>query len=90
MDEPREMAILVEYLVRTSRLNPSEASRLVDEVVAFLNETAEEFVRRRHGELQQAGLSNREIFSRIRVAATRRRFRAADYTERQIRRIVYG
>jgi len=81
---------LVTYLTRTSRLSTDQVSRLVDEVVAFLDETAEEFICRRHRELQREGHRNRKIFSRICEEATRRRFRAQTYTERQIRRIVYG
>lgn len=90
MEEPAELEALIDHLVLTSRLSRSEASRVVDEVVTFLNESAEEFVRRRHLELQQQGLLNSEIFSRIIAAATSRRFRAPHYTERQIRRLVYG
>ena len=81
---------LVEYLARSSRLDRAEASRLVDEVLAFLGESAEEFVCRRHRELQQAGHPNREIFARIGAEAAQRRFRAPPYSERQIRRLVYG
>jgi hypothetical protein len=38
MSEPAELAELVAYLVRTSRLSPSEAVHLVDETLSFLNE----------------------------------------------------
>ncbi|HEX4024671.1 MAG TPA: hypothetical protein VHX52_08205 [Steroidobacteraceae bacterium] len=85
-----ELEELIDYLSRSSRLSRSEASRLVDEVLAFLDESADEFVRRRHRELQQAGLSNSDIFARIGAEAARRRFRAPPYSERQIRRLVYG
>ena len=90
MAERVELEELVGYLVRSSRLSRAEAVRLVDEVLAFLHESAEEFVRRRHHELQQAGHSNSEIFARIGTEAARRRFRAPPLSERQIRRIVYG
>ncbi len=90
MGDQAELEELIEHLVRSSRLGRAEASRLVDEVLAFLHESAEEFVRRRHRELQQAGHSNSEIFARIGVEAARRRFRAPLYSERQIRRLVYG
>jgi len=81
---------LIAYLVRTSPLTRLEAARLVDEVVAYLNESAEEFICRRHRELQQAGYLNTEIFSRIGTEAAQRRFRAPSFTQRQIRRMVYG
>jgi len=81
---------LIAYLARTSGLTTAQAIRVVDEVLTYLDESAEEFVCRRHLELQQEGHPNTEIFSRISEEATRRRFRAPAYTQRQIRRIVYG
>ena len=90
MSEPSELADLVMYLVRTSRLTRSDAIRLVDEVLAFLGERPEEFVCRRHRALQAEGLSNSEIYSRLRAELPRWRFRAPEYTERQIRRLIYG
>ena len=90
MSEPTELSDLVAYLVRTSRLTHSEALRLIDEVLSFLDEEPEEFVCRRHRELRAEGLSNPDIFLRLRAELARRRFRAPDYTERQIRRLIYG
>ena len=90
MSDPADLGDLVAYLARTSSLTTAQVARLVDEVLAFLDESAEEFIRRRHRELQHEGHPNAEIFSRICEEAARRRFRAPAYTERQIRRIVYG
>jgi hypothetical protein len=90
MSEPTELAELIEYLARTTRLSPPEAARVVDEVLAFLNETPDHFVRRRHLALQSLGYSNSAIFSQITVELGRWRFRAEPYTERQIRRMIYG
>jgi hypothetical protein len=90
MSDTADFQELVAYLERTSGLTLGQLSRLVEEVLAFLDESAEEFVRRRHRELQQQGHPNSEIFPRIRQEAVHRRFRAPLYTERQIRRIVYG
>jgi hypothetical protein len=89
-DTAHELEELVTYLARTSRLTDTEVARLVAEVLAFLDESAEAFIRRRHRELQHEGYGNSEIFSRIGVEVACRRFRAPAYTERQIRRIVYG
>ena len=89
-DTAYELEELVTYLARTSRLTRTEIARLVAEVLAFLDESAEEFIRRRHRELQHEGYSNSQIFSRIGAETSCRRFRARAYTERQIRRIVYG
>ncbi|MGD9883014.1 MAG: hypothetical protein AB7F22_31235 [Reyranella sp.] len=81
---------LVEYLARTSRLDRSDARRLVDEVVSFLIEEPEAFVRRRHLALQRQGLTNTAIFARLQVELAQRRFPAPAYTTRQLRRIIYG
>jgi hypothetical protein len=85
-----EMAELVDYLARSSRLTPQEAARLVNEVLAFMSEMPEDFIRRRHLALQAQGLSNRAIYLQISDELVGRRFRAPEYTERQIRRIIYG
>jgi hypothetical protein len=81
---------LIDYLVRTSRLSRAEAKRVVSEVLAFLAETPEAFIRRRHYALQSEGLSNPEIFARIAAELAEWRFRAPEYSARQIRRIIYG
>jgi hypothetical protein len=90
MSEPAELGELIEYLVRSSRLSPAEAARLVNEVLAFMSETPEDFIRRRHLHLQAQGWSNAAIFERIAHELEERRFRAPGYTERQIRRVIYG
>jgi hypothetical protein len=90
MSEPAELEDLVAYLVRTTRLGHAEASRLVGEVLSFLDERPEEFICRRHRALQGEGLTNIEIFARLAVELGQWRFRAPPYSERQLRRIVYG
>jgi len=90
MSDPAELAELVAHLVRSSRLSIPEARRLIDEVLAYMNETAEDFIRRRHLALQSQGHSNAEIFARLATELAQRRFRADAYSERQIRRIIYG
>nr|WP_246256029.1 hypothetical protein [Isoptericola halotolerans] len=71
-------------------MSPSEAARVVDDVLAWYSEPVEAYVRRRHAALQTAGHRNEEIYGRI-VAELRDRVVAApDLTERQVRRIVYG
>jgi hypothetical protein len=85
-----EMGELVDYLARSSRLTPQEAARLIQEVLAFMSDMPEDFVRRRHLALQAQGLSNRAIYLQISEELAGRRFRAPEYSERQIRRIIYG
>jgi hypothetical protein len=88
--ELSEIEELIGYLVRTTRLSASEARRLVGEVLSFLGETPEDFVRRRHRALQAEGLANPEIFARVSAELAQWRFRAPRFTARQIRRIIYG
>lgn len=90
MSDPVELEDLVAYLVRTGSLSRSEVARLVDEVLGFLDELPEEFVCRRHRELQAEGCPNDAIFARIVAEMARRRFRAPAYSARQIRRMIYG
>jgi hypothetical protein len=81
---------LVSYLCRSSGLQPGEAERLVDEVLAYFSETLEEFVRRRHRELQARGFKNDEIFDVIASEVPSRRVMPHPLSRRQIRRMVYG
>jgi hypothetical protein len=90
MSDPGELEDLICFLVRTSRLAPDEAVRVVREVLSFLTETPEQFVRRRHRALQAQGLTNPAIYMQLTAELSARRFRAPPYTERQIRRMIYG
>jgi hypothetical protein len=90
MSDPGELEELVAYLTRSSRLSEEEARHIVENVLAFLHETPEDFVRRRHRALQADGLSNTEIYLRLTIELSARRFRAPAFTERQIRRMIYG
>ena len=90
MSDPEPAQELIDYLVRTTRLDSAEAARVVNEVIAFLAETPEAFVRRRHYALQSEGLSNPDIYERLATELSQWRFRAPAYTARQIRRIIYG
>ncbi|WP_431959752.1 hypothetical protein [Actinacidiphila sp. bgisy160] len=81
---------LVDHLMRTTPLQRGEAARVVLDVLAYFDETAEDFVRRRHRELQAMGLQNAEIFERITAELPRRAVTPPEYSLRQLRRIVYG
>ena len=81
---------LVRHVASTTRLGPAEAARVVAEVVDFFSEQVEDFVVRRHGQLQGRNLRNPAIFEQIACELETRRFPAPDLSERKIRRIVYG
>jgi hypothetical protein len=90
MSDLGELEELIDYLVRTSRLSAPEATRVVSEVLTFLGETPEAFIRRRHLALQARGLANDAIFAQLATELARLRFRAPPLSARQIRRIIYG
>jgi hypothetical protein len=81
---------LVERLHRSTGMARGVAARVIDEVIAGLAEPLEDFVRRRHRELQARGERNERIYARIVAELARRPVRVAPLSERQIRRLVYG
>ncbi|HVN87399.1 MAG TPA: hypothetical protein VMW17_21395 [Candidatus Binatia bacterium] len=90
MDGEADLADLVEHLGRSSRLEAGEARRLIDEVLSYFGDTVEQFVRRRHSQLQAEQYKNEEIFDRISAELRARRFAAPPLSARQIRRLIYG
>jgi hypothetical protein len=83
-------ADLVARIAATTGLRPNEAARVIDDVVSYYAEPAEEYVRRRHDELQTYGLRNAAIFERISAELEGRVVAAPALSLRQLRRIVYG
>jgi len=81
---------LIDHLNRTLGIDTRTAGRLVEEVLAYYQESAEAYVRRRHAELQAEGERNARIFRRIRGELREGRFCAPPLSERQIRRLIYG
>ncbi len=57
---------LIQHLCNSSSLEPANAEKLIDEVIAYFSETIEDYVCRRHRELKlELGLSNPQIYQRI-------------------------
>ncbi|MFI5800078.1 hypothetical protein [Streptomyces sp. NPDC051677] len=81
---------LVDHLTRSTPLQRGEALRVIQDVLAYFDETTENYVRRRHRELQAQGLVNVEIFDRIEADLKYRAVAPPELTLRQLRRIVYG
>ena len=71
-------------------LSAAQASRAVDEVLDSLGLEVDEYIARRHGELQAQGENNPEIFERIAEELLALRFKAPKLSARQIRRRIYG
>ena len=90
MADAGDLDDLVAYVARSSALAPSQARRIVDDVLSYLSESPEAFVRRRHAALLRLGRRNEEIYARIAEEVAQRRFPAPPYSLRQIRRIIYG
>jgi hypothetical protein len=81
---------LVRHISASTGLPEGTAARVIADVAAYFGETVEEYVLRRHGELRRRRRKNDEIWPQIAAELAVRRFAAADLTERQLRRIVYG
>ena len=82
---------LLDHLAQISRLSSAEAEKIVAEVIAYFQETPEEFVRRRHRELKLGeGWSNERIFQVIEQELHGQVFAAPSLSQRQIRRMIYG
>ena len=81
---------LASYLVASTGLPQATAARVIADVTTYFSETIEQFVRRRHGELQRRQRKNEEIWPLIEAELAQRRFAAPGLSERQLRRIVYG
>jgi hypothetical protein len=78
------------YLEEKYGLDRDELESLLEDLWAFTDETAEDFVRRRHGELQRGGLRNEAIYRSLAAEARAGRFRGPELSLRQVRRIIYG
>ncbi|MBV9793054.1 MAG: hypothetical protein JO016_03870 [Actinobacteria bacterium] len=81
---------LVRHVIATTGMSPATATRVIADVVAYFDETVEDYVRRRHHELRLRQLKNAQIWSALADEIASRRFGAPAMTERQLRRIVYG
>ena len=81
---------LIAHVTQSSALGTGEAARLIAEVVGYFSEPAETFVRRRHGELKARGLANDRAFQQIAAELRQRLVAPPQYSQRQLRRIIYG
>ena len=80
---------LARYLAASTGLPQPTVVRVIVDVATYFNETVEEFVRRRHAELQRRQHKNDEIWPMIAAELGQRRFPAPALSERKLRRIVY-
>ncbi len=79
-----------EYLLRVVDLPEPLLDKIIGELKDHWAETAAEYVRRRHGEMQRSGVPNRLVYGQIACELASRPVRSPPLSERQIRRIIYG
>jgi len=79
-----------DYLLRVVDLPEPVLAKIVGELRDHWSETAAEFVRRRHAELQRSGVPNRMVYGQVARELARRPVKSPALSERQIRRIIYG
>jgi hypothetical protein len=84
-----DLTPLLDHL-ENSGVSRGQAARLVDDVLAYFSETPEEFVRRRHRELQAEGVANTASYAVIARELAGRRVAGPQLSERQVRRVIYG
>jgi hypothetical protein len=82
---------LVRHVAASTGLPGAVAARVVADVVAYYrSETTEQYVRRRHRELQARDRRNAEIWTVIADELAHRPVSPGAVTERRLRRMVYG
>ena len=80
----------IQHLLRVVDVSERDLQKLVLELVDHWSETTEEFVLRRHRELQREGVPNRVVYGQIADELIGRPVRVDPLTVRQVRRIIYG
>jgi hypothetical protein len=78
------------HVCETFGLDKGGFDRLFEEFLSHFGSTLEEYIRRRHLELQHEGTKNQEIYSLIMTEVSERRFAAEPLSLRRIRRMIYG
>jgi hypothetical protein len=81
---------LLSHVMAGTGLSAAEATRVIEDVIAFHREPLEVVVRRRHAELKTYGAKNADIYARLRAELAERVVAAPDLSERQLRRLIYG
>lgn len=85
-----ELDELAARIAASSGVSEAVARRIVEDVVAQYTETVHDYVARRHRELTRSGLKNPDIYRCLVEEVAARPFAQPPYTERQIRRMIYG
>ena len=78
------------FLLGIVDISERQLDKLVAELGFHWAETVEQYVTRRHRELQREGVPNRLVYGLIASELARRPFATPPRTERQVRRMIYG
>ena len=81
---------LVRHVAMSTGLDEATATRVVADVMAYFDQTVEEYVVKRHQDLKSRNRKNDDIWPLIMGELRTRRFKADEHSERQLRRMVYG
>lgn len=81
---------LKDHLRRNYAMPDDVAVQLWEDLLAFCSETPQDYIRRRHLELQDQDMKNNEIFPLLEHEVRSALFPGPRLTLRQIRRIIYG
>jgi len=78
------------HLLTSYPVDADVLDRLLDDLGEYFSLKPEEFIALRHHQLQREGFRNEEIYRMILSELKSRRYKAPDFSLRQIRRIIYG
>ena len=81
---------LKDHLRRAYGLPDPVIKQLWQDLLIFFQDDPEEYIRRRHLELQDQGLKNDEIYPLLLSEVPQTLFPGPKLSVRQIRRIIYG
>ena len=81
---------LVRHVAQSTGLDEATAARVVADVMAYFGQTVEEYVVKRHQDLKSRNRKNDDIWPLIADELKARRFKSGEFSERQLRRMVYG
>lgn len=85
MDSEQRQHLLENYDIR-----PEVLDRLIADLWTLTNRNPQEWVQYRHAKLQRSGLHNEEIWRQLQQELSEGRFAAPRFSQRQIRRMIYG
>jgi hypothetical protein len=81
---------LVDRVAGSTGLTRAEATRVIEDVLAWYREPLQDFVRRRHAHHHLYGRRNQQVFALIAEELADRLVAPPELSQRQLRRMIYG